>query len=193
MASMMTVEGRGALPAGTYKPTAGMGRRMRSQRTPGMTSSAMGWPNCSAWKARTLAMAWSSACRCTAVRVASAASNSCSATRRVSNFTRSKRSAKRSRAASPSCLTSRMIDNAKASTSPRAPSRGRSSAACRPAASREFQSTICIMVVNPASSRPAAPAANWLQRPSGFRGFPRTRSRGIPHGRPPCRWHPPAE
>ena len=38
-ASMMTVEGSGARPAGTYRPTAPIGRMSRSQRTPGCTSS----------------------------------------------------------------------------------------------------------------------------------------------------------
>ena len=38
-ASMMTVDGSGAPPAGTYNPTAPIGRMSRSQRTPGCTSS----------------------------------------------------------------------------------------------------------------------------------------------------------
>ena len=38
-ASMMAVEGSGADPAGTYRPTLSIGRVMRSQRTPGMVST----------------------------------------------------------------------------------------------------------------------------------------------------------
>ncbi len=38
---MTTVEGNGAAPAGTYSPTAVIGRMTRSQRTPGCTSSAI--------------------------------------------------------------------------------------------------------------------------------------------------------
>jgi hypothetical protein len=39
---MMAVEGSGAVPAGTYSPTRSMGRVTRSQRTPGMVSTASG-------------------------------------------------------------------------------------------------------------------------------------------------------
>ena len=36
---MIAVEGRGAEPAGTYRPTAPIGRIRRSQRTPGAVST----------------------------------------------------------------------------------------------------------------------------------------------------------
>ena len=47
-ATMITVEGSGAEPAGTYSPTAGIGRNIRSQLTPGITSMLMGAPSCAA-------------------------------------------------------------------------------------------------------------------------------------------------
>jgi hypothetical protein len=40
--SMSAVDGSGALPAGTYRPTRAIGRRIRSQRTPGAVSTAYG-------------------------------------------------------------------------------------------------------------------------------------------------------
>ena len=51
-ASMMAVEGSGADPAGTYRPTLLMGRVMRSQRTPGMVSIDSGSGSCAAAKQR---------------------------------------------------------------------------------------------------------------------------------------------
>ncbi len=45
-ANMTTVEGSGAEPAGTYSPTADIGRMIRSQRTPGIVSNASG---CTTW------------------------------------------------------------------------------------------------------------------------------------------------
>src|SRR5271168_1297000 len=56
-ASMMAVEGRGADPAGTYKPTARMGTLKRSQITPGDVSTRSGGETCAAWKLRTLSIA----------------------------------------------------------------------------------------------------------------------------------------
>src|SRR5690606_1060970 len=38
--SISTVDGSGALPAGTYRPTRRIGRAMRAQRTPGAVSTA---------------------------------------------------------------------------------------------------------------------------------------------------------
>ena len=45
-ASMIAVEGSGALPAGTYRPTERNGRQMRSQRTPGCVSSESAAGSC---------------------------------------------------------------------------------------------------------------------------------------------------
>ncbi len=47
-ASMMAVEGNGAEPAGTYRPTARTGTWMRSQSTPGAVSTRSGAGSC-AW------------------------------------------------------------------------------------------------------------------------------------------------
>src|SRR5207302_390868 len=60
-ASMITAEGRGALPAGMYSPTALRGRRSCSHRTPGSMSSASGRGIWAAWNACTLASARSRA------------------------------------------------------------------------------------------------------------------------------------
>src|ERR1700728_940707 len=47
-ASMMAVDGRGAEPAGTYRPTARTGTLTRSQRTPGTVSMDSGAGDCAA-------------------------------------------------------------------------------------------------------------------------------------------------
>ena len=44
--NITTADGNGADPAGTYKPTACMGRMIRSQRTPGIVSMAKGLGTC---------------------------------------------------------------------------------------------------------------------------------------------------
>ena len=72
-ASITTVEGSGAVPAGAYRPTAPIGRISRSQRTPGMVSTARGITRCAAWNACTLAMARSSAACCSGVNARRAA------------------------------------------------------------------------------------------------------------------------
>src|SRR5450432_3021794 len=48
-ASMMAVEGNGAEPEGTYRPTARMGTLKRSQSTPGAVSTRSGAGICAAW------------------------------------------------------------------------------------------------------------------------------------------------
>ena len=53
----MAVEGSGALPAGTYRPTAPTGRVRRSQTTPGEVSTRTGLVSCASWKRETLAAA----------------------------------------------------------------------------------------------------------------------------------------
>ena len=47
-ASMIAVEGSGAVPAGTYRPTASIGTSIRSQTTPGAVSTRIGALVC-AW------------------------------------------------------------------------------------------------------------------------------------------------
>ena len=47
---MMSAEGNGALPAGTYKPTESSARTIRSQRTPGYVSTTSGEGIWAAWK-----------------------------------------------------------------------------------------------------------------------------------------------
>src|ERR1700691_1120642 len=56
-ANMMAVDGKGAEPAGTYRPTARMGTLKRSQITPGDVSTRIGGEDCSAWKRRTVSIA----------------------------------------------------------------------------------------------------------------------------------------
>src|SRR3954447_2827004 len=48
-ANMITAEGRGAEPAGTYKPTVEIARTIRSQRTPGIVSTIKCLGNCPEW------------------------------------------------------------------------------------------------------------------------------------------------
>ena len=47
-ASMMAVDGSGADPAGTYRPTLVIGRVMRSHTTPGIVSTMSGCDSCAA-------------------------------------------------------------------------------------------------------------------------------------------------
>jgi len=75
-ASIHTVEGSGALPAGAYRPTRSIGRMSCSQRTPGAVSSATGCGDCARWNASTRAIARCIASRTSASTAASAASNS---------------------------------------------------------------------------------------------------------------------
>jgi hypothetical protein len=84
-ASMMAVEGSGAEPAGTYRPTRLIGRVMRSQRTPGMVSTDSGCGSCASWKRVTLVTARSSAAISRAPNAARAAANSAALTRSCSS------------------------------------------------------------------------------------------------------------
>ena len=56
-ASMIAVEGSGAVPAGTYRPTASSGTIMRSQTTPGAVSRRSGASVCASWKRVTVSIA----------------------------------------------------------------------------------------------------------------------------------------
>src|SRR5262245_14332071 len=79
-ASMMAVEGKGALPAGTYKPTACSGRLTRSQTTPGAVSTRIGSVNWASWKRRTLPIAVAIAALAAGDKAASASNASASDT-----------------------------------------------------------------------------------------------------------------
>ena len=185
-ASMMAVEGSGAEPAGTYRPTLSIGRVMRSQRTPGMVSTTSGGGDLRFVKARDVGdgaferrdLRGASARR--ALRGIPPRS-----TRRSSSARRRTACVNRRTAASPSARTAAMIAAAWRNTSSRLPAAGRASAARRASGEAVFQSMI--FIVRPASSRPAAPAARSRRPSSGSRAFPRTRSRGTPRGSPPCR------
>ncbi len=78
---MMAADGKGAVPAGTYSPTASIGWLMRSQRTPGIVSTEIGAGRCASWKPRTLRIARSIAASCAGVRLASATAMSSGVTR----------------------------------------------------------------------------------------------------------------
>ncbi len=80
-ASMMAVEGSGAVPAGTYRPTARMGTLKRSHTTPAAVSTRSGAAPCAEWKRCTFDIARSIAAVCAGVKARSAASNSSAATR----------------------------------------------------------------------------------------------------------------
>ncbi len=75
-ASITTADGSGAEPAGTYRPTAAIGRMIRSHFTPGMVSICMGCGICAAWNRCTLSMARSIAATCSRVSASRAAANS---------------------------------------------------------------------------------------------------------------------
>eukprot|EP00160_Parvularia_atlantis_P017032 Unigene5691_Nuclearia_a/m.17369 Unigene5691_Nuclearia_a/g.17369 ORF Unigene5691_Nuclearia_a/g.17369 Unigene5691_Nuclearia_a/m.17369 type:complete len:338 (+) Unigene5691_Nuclearia_a:353-1366(+) len=99
--SMYAVDGRIAVPPGTYRPTRSIGRVKREHTTPGIVSSASGADTCASWKRRTLPMAKSiavltSGSSCTGLRAGSRMS--CTG---ELNLTRSNFSVSSSRAASP--------------------------------------------------------------------------------------------
>src|ERR1700730_4064293 len=130
-ASMITVEGRGALPAGTYRPTALRGRSSCSQRTPGSMSSASGWGNWAAWNACTLVIARSRAAICPRASERRAWANSAGATLSASSSTASKRRVRQCRASSPDCRTLAITSRATRVTSGSDCSCGRARAARR--------------------------------------------------------------
>src|SRR6202043_457384 len=73
--SMMAVEGSGADPAGTYRPTARIGTLKRSHTTPGAVSTRSGLGTCAEWNCLTLEIARSIAADCAGLKARSAASN----------------------------------------------------------------------------------------------------------------------
>src|SRR6266513_3917345 len=141
-ASMTTVEGRGAEPAGTYSPTADMGRMIRSQRTPGIVSNASGCMTCAEWNSWTFAMAHSSAAICRAASERRAWMNSLRGTASASSCTPSKRSVYERSAASPWWRTALMISSTWAATSARDSCAGRASAARRSGSASWSHSTM---------------------------------------------------
>jgi len=87
IASISAVDGSGALPAGTYSPTGLIGRRMRSQSTPGAVSSPYGCGMPARWKASIRDAASSIAARKPGASDASAARTSSGPTSNASRRT----------------------------------------------------------------------------------------------------------
>ena len=176
-ASISAVEGRGAVPAGTYSPTDSSATVMRSQTTPGAVSSRNGGSFCSSWKRVIVSIARSSAARCTGVRAVSAAANSASDTPNDSRWTPSSLAVYSRSASSPRARTSATIERACASRPAASRWTGRRSTASRVAASSESQSRMSSGLFMRAFSPLAAPGPRWRRRLSGFRASPRTRFR----------------
>ena len=191
-ASMIAVDGSGAVPAGTYRPTAPSGTIMRSQVTPGDVSMLTGCSTCRSWNSVTVSMARRSAASCSRVRAVSAAANSAAPTANDSSRTRSSVSVYSRRAASPRTRTSATMRPARSSRPAASRCAGRRSRDVRRDSSSVLQSRISSAAVMAASSPPAVPAASWRLPPSGSRASPRIRSRGRRRAPPPCRHVRPA-
>ena len=184
-ASMMAVEGRGAEPAGTYKPTARMGTLKRSQITPGAISTRSGGASCAAWKRRTLSIARSMAACCSADSARSAASNSAGVTASASRRTPSNCSVSALQCGI-AFATHSLDDAAGHGTHSRHLFLRGALQGCAPLGARQ-----CVPMENshgsprPAFSRPAEPIRRWRPRLSSPRASPRTRSPGTRRARPP--------
>src|ERR1700722_10669247 len=144
-ASMMAVEGSGADPAGTYRPTAWIGTLKRSHTTPGAVSTRSGAVVCAAWNCCTFAIARSKAALCTAFRARSAAANSAAVTRSEARRAWSNFSVRVSTAESPSRRTASMMSCAAAATCAALPWEGLRKAWCCSAAVSDFQCRMRMM------------------------------------------------
>ncbi len=161
--SISAVEGSGALPAGTYRPTRVTGRWMRSQTTPGAVSTRTGAGMAARWKTSMRPRASTMACFRAGSSAASAAVKSASPTAATAMSQPSSRAVSWRSAASPLRRTVSMMSATARARSALAACAGRRSTPARPAASRAFQSTVFM----PASSPPAAPACP-ARRPASW-------------------------
>src|SRR5271163_404227 len=144
-ASIRAVEGRGAEPAGTYRPTAPIGTLIRSQTTPGAVSTLKGAGICAAWNRWMVCIARPMAACCLGSSARSANSNSWGVTRSTRSRAPSYCSVSASSAASPSRRTRAMMRRAVAAVRAACRCAGRFTALNRAAVDREFQSRMRIL------------------------------------------------
>lgn len=183
---MIAAEGKGAVPAGTYKPTESSAWLSRSQWTPGIVCTDIGEGNCASWKQRTLLMARSIAAMEVAASSLSADRSSSSLTRNSLISTSSKRDVNSRIARSPPPRTCSMMPITASCLAASFITAGRRKAACRSSASRSDQRMKSRPMAMPTFSRRGAPAKSLPRRPLSFRASPKIRFHGRRHESRPC-------
>jgi len=161
MASISAVDGSGAVPAGTYSPTACNGTMRRSQMTPGEVSTRKGGSTWASWNAVMVPIARRIAAICATVKDRSADSNSSAETANDASSTPSKRAVISRNAASPRVRTSSTMRAVRWLSAVASRWAGRRKARARPWSSSADQTEMFKALLMRASSLLAGPGLHW--------------------------------